>query len=77
MLWFSVQYMRTASKYSDYVSLVWRDVGAQLCCLQQAAKYVGIDSCPIGYLAEETFNAMFQTELLVSGGGMIIGDKVK
>lgn len=77
LLWFSVQYMRTASKYSDYMSLVWRDVGAQLCCLQQAAKYVGIDSCPIGYLAEETFNAMFQTELLVSGGGMIIGDKVK
>lgn len=77
LLWFSVQYMRTASKYTDYMSLVWRDLGAQLCCLQQVAKYVGTDSCPIGYLAEESFNAMFQTKLLVSGGGMIIGDKVE
>lgn len=77
LLWFSVQYMRTASKYTDYMNLVWRDLGAQLCCLQQVAKYVGTDSCPIGYLAEKTFNAMFQTDLLVSGGGIIIGDKVK
>lgn len=75
LLWFSIQYMRTASKYTDYMSLVWRDVGSQLCCIQQAAKYAGVDSCPIGYLAEETFGAMFQTEMLLSGGGMIIGKK--
>ncbi len=73
LLWFSVQYMRTASKYTEPMSLIWRDVGAQLCCLQQAAKYVGMDSCPIGYLAQETFNNMFHTDKLMSGGGMIIG----
>lgn len=76
LLWFSVQYMRTASKYTDYESLVWRDVGAQLCCLQQVAKYVGLDSCPIGYLAEDTFNRMFNSDSLISGGGMIIGLKI-
>lgn len=75
LLWFSIQYMRTASKYTDYMSLVWRDVGAQLCCIQQAAKFIGVDSCPIGYLAEETFGALFQTKKLVSGGGMIIGKR--
>ena len=76
LLWFSVQYLRTASKYSDYSSLIWRDIGAQLCCLQQAAKYVGIDSCPIGYLAEKTFHEMFQTSKLLSGGGMIMGPAI-
>ena len=76
LIWFSIQYMRTASKYTDYESLVWRDAGAQLCCLQQVAKYVGLDSCPIGYLAEETFNRMFHCESLISGGGMIIGLKI-
>lgn len=76
LLWFSVQYMRCASKYSDYMSLVWRDVGAQLCCLQQAAKYVGIDSCPIGYLAEDSFGQLFRMNTLLSGGGMIIGKKI-
>ena len=75
LLWFSIQYMRTASKYNDYESLVWRDAGAQLCCLQQVAKYVGLDSCPIGYLAEETFDKMFNSASLISGGGMIIGLK--
>ena len=75
LLWFSMQYMRTASKYTDYESLVWRDAGAQLCCLQQAAKYAGIDSCPIGYLAEESFGAMFKTDKLMSGGGLIIGKR--
>lgn len=74
LLWFSVQYMRTASKYSDYMSLVWRDIGAELCCLQQAAKYVGLDSCPIGYLAEESFSSLFKTDKLISGGGMIVGE---
>lgn len=73
LLWFSVQYMRTASKYNEPMSLVWRDVGAQLCCLQQAAKFVGMDSCPIGYLAQESFNNMFHTDKIMSGGGMIIG----
>lgn len=75
LLWFSIQYMRTASKYSAPMSLIWRDVGAQLCCLQQAAKYVGVDSCPIGYLAEDTFDKMFKSEKLLSGGGLIIGKK--
>ena len=76
LIWFSIQYMRTASKYNDYESLVWRDAGAQLCCLQQVAKYVGLDSCPIGYLAEETFEKMFNCATLISGGGMIIGLKI-
>ena len=75
LLWFSVQYMRTASKYTEPMSLIWRDIGAQLCCLQQAAKYMGMDSCPIGYLAQESFNNMFHTDKLMSGGGMIIGLK--
>lgn len=75
LIWFSVQYMRTASKYTDFESLVWRDAGAQLYCLQQVAKYVGLDSCPIGYLAEDTFHRMFQCASLISGGGMIIGLK--
>lgn len=76
LLWFSIQYMRTASKYTDYMSLVWRDVGAQLCCLQQAAKYVGLDSCPIGYLAEDTFASLFESDALLSGGGLIVGERV-
>lgn len=76
LIWFSIQYMRTASKYTDYESLVWRDAGAQLCCLQQVAKYVGLDSCPIGYLAEDTFYRMFHCDSLISGGGMIIGLKI-
>lgn len=77
LLWFSLQYLRTSSKYTDYLSLIWRDVGAQLCCLQQAAKYVGVDSCPIGYLAQESFQKLFQTDKLISAGGMIIGKKEK
>lgn len=76
LMWFSVQYMRTASKYTEPMSLIWRDIGAQLCCLQQAAKYVGMDSCPIGYLAEETFHGMFSTDKLLSGGGLIIGRNI-
>lgn len=76
LLWFSIQYIRTSSKYTNPMSLIWRDVGAQLCCLQQAAKYEGMDSCPVGYLAEETFGRLFATDRLISGGGMIIGKKV-
>lgn len=76
LIWFSIQYMKTASKYTDYLSLIWRDAGAQLCCLQQAAKYIGLDACPIGYLAEDSFDGLFNTDVLMSGGGMIIGSKI-
>lgn len=76
LIWFSIQYMRTASKYTDYESLIWRDAGAQLCCLQQITKYIGLDSCPIGYLAEESFGRMFNCSSLISGGGIIIGSKI-
>ncbi len=75
LLWFSVQFMRTASKYTEPMSLIWRDVGAQLCCLQQVAKYEGMDSCPIGFLAQDSFGNMFTPDKLMSGGGMIIGKK--
>lgn len=77
LLWFSIQYMRTSSKYSNPMSLIWRDVGAQLCCLQQVAKHEGMDSCPVGYLAEDSFERMFATDKLMSGGGMIIGTKME
>lgn len=30
----------------------------------------------LGYLAEETFQKIFQLEKLLSGGGMIIGSKL-
>lgn len=76
LVWFSIQFMRTASKYTDYESLIWRDAGSLLCCLQQVAKYVGLDSCPIGYLAEETFGRLFNCKSLISGGGMILGSKI-
>lgn len=76
LLWFSIQFMRTASKYSDPMSLIWRDVGAQICCIQQVAEFFNVGSCPIGYLAQDSFIRMFdETDKLLSGGGMIIGGK--
>lgn len=73
IIWFSIQHEKTASKYTNPESLYWRDCGALLYCLQLVSGFLGLNSCPVGHLANDTFNRLFQTDKLISGGGILVG----
>lgn len=73
LIWFSIQTKKTQSKYENAESLYWRDAGALLYCIQIVSTYLGFKSCPLGGLAIETFNNLFKTNNLISGGGILIG----
>lgn len=73
VIWFSIQITKTSSKYSNPESLYWKDTGALLYCLQIIATYLGLRSCPLGTLAQNSFHNLFLNHNLISGGGILIG----
>jgi SagB-type dehydrogenase family enzyme len=73
LIWFSIQPEKTSSKYDNSESLIWRDTGALLYCIQITCTYLGLSSCPLGTLAANTFHSLFATQSLIPGGGILIG----
>ncbi len=73
LIWFSIQQQKTSSKYENAESLYWRDAGALLYCIQIVATFLNLKSCPLGTLAANSFYSLFETESLLSGGGILVG----
>ncbi|MEO2071132.1 MAG: hypothetical protein ABGW99_07290 [Zunongwangia sp.] len=73
LIWFSIQTKKTQSKYENAESLYWRDAGALLYCIQIISNYLGLKSCPLGGLAIKSFDNLFHTNNLISGGGILVG----
>jgi len=73
LIWFSIQPNKTGSKYYNPESIYWRDVGVLIYCIQLITEYLGMHSCPIGTLANEAFNNLFDSNKVISGGGIAIG----
>lgn len=74
IIWFIAHPSRTEAKYNNSMSLVWRDAGALIYCVQIASKGYGFNSCPIGSLGEPYISHMFLDFGTVFGvGGIIIG----
>lgn len=72
VIWFSIQASKTEVKYEYAQSLIWRDVGALLYCIQLMATFLGCKSCPVGTLASDEFKGLFNSSLVTSGGGIVI-----
>lgn len=73
IIWFSIQVNKTSSKYDNAESLYWKDSGVLLFAIQLFATFLGYKSCPLGTLASNSFNKLFNDKNLFSGGGILIG----
>ena len=73
VIWFVAHLKRTESKYLNSMSLLWRDVGALLYCIQIACTALGLSSCPIGRLGESRLSRMFNNKKIIGVGGIILG----
>lgn len=74
IIWFIAHPNRTDAKYNNSASLIWRDAGALINCIQLVCTALNIDSCPIGSLGEPFISQMFAANGNVFGvGGILIG----
>lgn len=74
IIWFVAHVNRTATKYENAQSLIWRDAGALINNIQMTCTAIGINSCPIGSLGEPFISSFFNnTEGVFGAGGLLIG----
>jgi len=74
IIWFVAHVNRTAAKYENAQSLIWRDAGALINNIQMTCTAIGINSCPIGSLGEPYISNFFNPQPGVCGaGGLLIG----
>lgn len=72
LIWFLAYPDRTTAKYNHAESLIWRDAGALIYCIQLTCTALNLLSCPVGTLAEPFITNLFSKKVL-SAGGIIIG----
>lgn len=73
VLWMVVFPERTESKYDNYQSLVWRDVGALTNTIQLVSTFLRLNSCISGTLGEPVISELFTGVRVQSGGAILIG----
>lgn len=71
ILWLAAEVGKTAAKYANVESLIWRDAGALLAHLGLAASSLGLNFCPLG-LTGATWGAALDEHKLVRGVGVAL-----
>jgi SagB-type dehydrogenase family enzyme len=73
LLWFVAHTQRTAAKYENPESLIWRDSGALINSIQLTCTALKLNSCPIGSLGEPYISDFFACPDIFGVGGIVIG----
>lgn len=72
--WFGSQPDRTASRYKNPESLIWRDSGALLATVAIAAEALSLNCCPLGASGDPWVGQLVNSGGLVVGtGGCVVG----
>lgn len=72
LIWFVADCSRTAVKYKNSESLIWRDAGALIMTVQLVATALNLNSCAVGTLGEPFLSKCFDNKLF-SAGGLLLG----
>lgn len=73
LLWLAAEVGKTAAKYENAESLVWRDAGALLAQLAVTASYLGLHFCPLGLVGHAWAEGLDQTKLICGVGTALVG----
>ncbi|WP_371867833.1 nitroreductase family protein [Pseudoduganella rivuli] len=73
ILWLAAEVGKTASKYENIASLIWRDAGALLAHLGLAASSLGLNFCPLGATGAKWGTALDETKLICGVGVALVG----
>ena len=76
LLWFVAQFGRTASRYENPETLVWRDAGALLATIGLVSEALGLACCGVGATGEPLVSrALGGAGDLYGAGGCIVGSR--
>lgn len=73
ILWLAAETGKTASKYENIDSLIWRDAGALLAHLGLAASSLGLNFCPLGATGAKWGRTLNQSKLICGVGVALVG----
>lgn len=77
LIWMIAHPQRTMAKYNNAESLIWRDAGALLQCIQMVSTALGLCSTPLGTLGLPYINQLFENTSTFSCGGIIISKNLE
>lgn len=75
IIWFIAFPQKTAAKYDNYESLIWRDIGALANTIHLTCTFFGLNSCISGTLGYPYISKIFEGYTIQSGGAILIGSK--
>jgi SagB-type dehydrogenase family enzyme len=73
ILWLAAEIGKTASKYENIESVIWRDAGALLAHLGLAASSLGLNFCPLGITGAKWGAALDEKKLICGVGVALVG----
>jgi len=73
IIWFIAHLERTAAKYDNPESLIWRDAGALINSIQLTCTAMNVNCCPIGSIGEPYIGDFFNQDGIFGAGGVLIG----
>jgi SagB-type dehydrogenase family enzyme len=75
VLWFAADHLRTASRYENGESLIWRDAGALLATIGIAAEALDLSCCAYGPTGDEWVTRFLPASRFLGVGGCVIGSQ--
>lgn len=76
-IWFGAQHQKTAAKYDNSESLIWRDAGALIATMNLVAEYLELNFCPFGITGEPFLSEALESEAVVGVGGICVGTRLQ
>jgi SagB-type dehydrogenase family enzyme len=73
ILWFAADFLRTASRYTDCESLIWRDAGALLATIHTASEALGLHCCAYGITGDTSLSSLLPPDRFFAVGGCVVG----
>jgi SagB-type dehydrogenase family enzyme len=73
IIWFAARPEKVSAKYTDELSLIWRDAGALIASMYLIAEALSLNCCALGNLGSLELQTLTDNPAVIGTGGCIIG----
>ena len=73
IIWFAARPEKVSAKYTNELSLIWRDAGALIASMYLIAEALSLNCCALGNLGSRELQVLTENPSVLGTGGCIIG----